>query len=49
MKAFVFVGPNGTKTDKELQGWVDLALDYNPRAKSSKKNRKAPVKPAKIR
>jgi TfoX/Sxy family transcriptional regulator of competence genes len=39
MKAFVFVGPQGTKTDKDLQGWVDLALEYNPRAKSSKKSR----------
>ncbi|MEO6097577.1 MAG: TfoX/Sxy family protein [Fibrobacteria bacterium] len=39
MKAFVFVAPQGTKTDTELQGWVDLALDFNPRAKSSKKSR----------
>lgn len=37
MKAFVFVGPQGTRTEKELLGWVDLALDFNPRAKSSKK------------
>lgn len=37
MKAFIFVGPPGTKTTRDLQGWVDLALDYNPRAKSSKK------------
>ena len=39
MKAFVFVGPPGTRTDKELRGWVDLALEFNPRAKSSKKSR----------
>lgn len=37
MKAFVFVGPEGTRTDKDLLGWVDLALEFNPRAKSSKK------------
>lgn len=39
MKAFVFVGPQGTKTDKDLLGWVDLALEFNPRAKSSKRHR----------
>jgi TfoX/Sxy family transcriptional regulator of competence genes len=36
MKAFVFVGPKGTKTDKDLRSWVDLALAYNPSAKASK-------------
>lgn len=39
MKAFVFVGPKGTRSDKDLRGWVDMALDYNPLAKSSKKPR----------
>jgi TfoX/Sxy family transcriptional regulator of competence genes len=39
MKAFVFVGPEGTRTDKELREWVELALEFNPRAKSSRKSR----------
>ena len=37
MKAFVFVGPEGTDSDSELKYWIDVALEYNPRAKSSKK------------
>jgi TfoX/Sxy family transcriptional regulator of competence genes len=37
MKGFVFVGPAGTKGDKDLQGWIALGLDFNARAKSSKK------------
>lgn len=39
VKAFVFVGPEGTKTAKDLRYWVGLALDYNPRAKASAKKR----------
>ena len=39
MKGFVFVGPTGTKSDKDLAGWIDLALDYNKRAKASKKKK----------
>ena len=38
MKGFVFVNPDGTK--KELDYWIDLALDFNGRAKSSKKRKK---------
>lgn len=37
MKSFVFVEPAGTRTEKDLLGWVGLALEFNPRAKSSKK------------
>jgi hypothetical protein len=48
MKAFVFVGPSGTRSEKDLLGWVDRALEYNPRAKSSKSSRKTTVKRAKI-
>ena len=41
MKGFVFVGPEGTK--QTLDYWVKLAVDFNERAKSSKKrkNKKA--------
>lgn len=37
MKGFVFVGAEGTKGKKDLSYWVSLALDYNKKAKASKK------------
>jgi hypothetical protein len=37
MRGFVFVNPAGLATDGELDGWLKLALDFNPRATSSKK------------
>lgn len=37
MKGFVFVGPNGTDNKKELDYWIGLALDFNKKAKASKK------------
>lgn len=37
MKGFVFIDPEGTDLDDDLDYWVELALDFNPRAKSSKK------------
>ncbi|MCB0531374.1 MAG: TfoX/Sxy family protein [Lewinellaceae bacterium] len=39
MKGFVFVDPEGTDTETELDGWVQLCLDFNPKAKSSKKKK----------
>lgn len=39
MKGFVFVGPDGTKGKKDLSYWISLALDFNKRAKSSKKKK----------
>jgi TfoX/Sxy family transcriptional regulator of competence genes len=41
MKGFVFVGPAGTKTDKDLETWLALALDFNAAAKvsASRKNK----------
>jgi hypothetical protein len=36
LKGFVFIEPEGIDMDEELDFWIDLALDYNPRAKSSK-------------
>lgn len=39
MKGFVFVHPAGTEAEDQLNAWLDLALDFNPRAKSSKKHR----------
>jgi TfoX/Sxy family transcriptional regulator of competence genes len=37
MKGFVFVDPIGIDMDRDLDYWVELCLDYNPKAKSSKK------------
>ena len=39
MKGFVWVEPMGMKTSANLLRWVRLALDYNPRAKASKKKK----------
>ena len=36
MKGFVFVDAEGTRTKKDLEYWVNLALDFNKRAKGSK-------------
>jgi len=37
MKGFVFVSPNGTSNQENLDYWVNLALDFNKRVKASKK------------
>lgn len=39
MKGFVFVVPTGTDIDNDLEYWVKLALEYNPKARSSKKKK----------
>lgn len=37
MKGFAFVEEEGIMFDKDLEYWIKLCLDYNPKAKSSKK------------
>lgn len=37
-KGFVFVEPEGIDMDIDLEYWIQLCLDFNPKAKSSKKN-----------
>lgn len=37
MKGFVFVGPEGTDLDDDLDYWIDLCLDYNPKAGTGNK------------
>lgn len=37
MRGFVFVSPEGLKTKRDLDYWVGLALDFNKKAKTSKK------------
>jgi TfoX/Sxy family transcriptional regulator of competence genes len=39
-RGFVFVGPECTGTDEGLRSWIALALDFNARAKPSRKKRK---------
>jgi TfoX/Sxy family transcriptional regulator of competence genes len=39
MTGYVFVSPEGIDMDKDLEYWILLCLDYNPKAKSSKKKK----------
>lgn len=39
MKGFVYVEPEGIDMDKDLEYWVDLCLEFNPKAKSSRKRK----------
>lgn len=39
MKGFVFVTEEGIDSDKDLDSWIQMCLDYNPLAKSSKKKK----------
>ena len=41
MKGFVYVDSEGFDMQEDLEGWVQLCLDYNPLAKKSKKKKKA--------
>ena len=40
MRGFVFVEPEGTDMDTDLEYWLRLCLDYNPKARMSKKKSK---------
>ena len=40
MKGFVFVGIDAVNTIKELEYWVGLALEFNKKAKATKKKKK---------
>jgi len=39
MRGFVFVKAEGFSVDRDLASWLELALEFNPKAKSSKKRR----------
>jgi hypothetical protein len=45
MRGYVFVDPEGIDMDEDLEYWVQLALDFNPLAKSSKRKKKSSPKP----
>ncbi|UBM58528.1 TfoX/Sxy family protein [Marinilongibacter aquaticus] len=37
MKGYVYVDETGRRTNQDLRYWIDLCLDYNPKAKATKK------------
>ncbi|MBI2427580.1 MAG: TfoX/Sxy family protein [Ignavibacteriales bacterium] len=37
MKGYIYVNPAGVDAAKDLKYWIDLCLEFNPKAKSSKK------------
>ncbi|MEJ2200877.1 MAG: TfoX/Sxy family protein [Desulfuromonadaceae bacterium] len=39
MKGFLFIEPEGIDDDEDLQHWLQLCLDYNPRAKASRRKK----------
>ena len=39
MKGYVFVDDTATKSKKDLETWVNMCLDFNAKAKSSKKKK----------
>lgn len=39
MKGYVLVGDTGMRTQKEFEYWINLALEFNSKAKSSKKKK----------
>ncbi len=41
MKGFVFVAATAIDADEDLEFWVQRALDFNPKAISSKKKKKS--------
>ena len=40
MRSFVFVDPEGTNTKKDLNYWLGLVLEYNKKARPSKRKKK---------
>jgi len=40
MKGYVFVEPEGVDMDIDLEEWIELCLDFNPKAKFGKRKPK---------
>jgi len=40
MKGYVFVSPEGIDRESDLEHWIDLCIQFNPLAKSSKKTKR---------
>lgn len=45
MRGFVFVNPDGLASDAEIESWLNLALEFNPKAKASKSKAAPPSAP----
>ena len=43
MRGFVFVKAEGYSSERDLAAWLELALAFNPKAKSSKQRTKPPA------
>ncbi len=41
MNGFVWIEPEGHEAEAQFRSWMNLALDFNPRAKASQKRVKA--------
>lgn len=39
-KGIIFVGPEGMHKKKDFDHWIQLCLEYNPKAKATKKKKK---------
>ena len=39
MKGYIMIDENGMKTQNDFDYWIDLALDFNKNAKSSKRKK----------
>lgn len=39
MKGYLYISPEGVDMDEDLDKWVKRCLEFNPKAKSSKKKR----------
>jgi len=39
LKGYCYIHPTGFRSEQAFRYWVDLCLDFNERAKSSKKNK----------
>jgi hypothetical protein len=39
MSGYVLIGESGMKSDKDFDYWIDLALQFNKKAKASKKKK----------
>jgi isopenicillin N synthase-like dioxygenase len=40
-KGYIYVSQEAIKTQQDFKFWIELSLDYNKRAKSSKKKKKS--------
>jgi hypothetical protein len=41
MKAFLYLTPEAIDSESQLNFWIGKCLEYNPKAKASKKRRKS--------